>query len=134
MYVKVLPTVYRSDYQGTLSSRESQSFYHPPLLVQTISFGYEVLPPLSIARHAGTRCPSDRIQVGLQERVSPKTKERVAESYAIFILRVRPRRSPNLRGYRRYLYMMYYGGMCRGDDGEDGDGNPGRVQDRVRRV
>ena len=45
-------------------------FAVPPLLVQTISFGYEVLPPPSIARHAGSRSVSVSTMIVLRCLIS----------------------------------------------------------------
>ncbi|EJK64737.1 hypothetical protein THAOC_14498, partial [Thalassiosira oceanica] len=41
--------------KGLCLLERAKVFTIPPLLVQTISLGYEVLPPPSIARHAGSR-------------------------------------------------------------------------------
>ena len=56
--------------KGLCLLERAKVFTIPPLLVQTISLGYEVLPPPSIARHAGSRSVSVSTMVVLRCLVS----------------------------------------------------------------
>ena len=56
--------------KGLCLLERAKVFTIPPLLVQTISLGYEVLPPPSIARHAGSRSVSVSTMVVLRCLIS----------------------------------------------------------------
>ena len=56
--------------KGLCLLERAKVFTIPPLLVQTIPLGYEVLPPPSIARHAGSRSVSVSTMVVLRCLVS----------------------------------------------------------------
>ncbi|EJK48509.1 hypothetical protein THAOC_32686 [Thalassiosira oceanica] len=55
--------------KGLCLLERAKVFTIPPLLVQTIPLGYEVLPPPSIARHAGSRSVSVSTTIWLSSAV-----------------------------------------------------------------